>query len=215
MTATTDTGLAAYVRSATAVSHQEAEEAQFIQDLMAGRLPVVDYARLVAQHHAIYATIEALIELNTDPSLEPFFDPALTRLPALEEDLHHLAGSGWADKLPVLDSTRRYCDLIRASVQEWPGRLLAHHYVRYLGDLSGGQLIRKRVEDTYRFVDGNGTAFYRFEQIERPGAFKAKYRQDLDDLVWDDEQRQAFVDEASLAFSLHGEVFAQLNGRAD
>lgn len=48
-----------------------------------------------------------------------------------------------------------------------PSPLLAHAYVRYLGDLSGGQVIRRRIEKAYGIErdDGRGTRFYDFKQL--------------------------------------------------
>ena len=46
-----------------------------------------------------------------------------------------------------------------------PSRLLAHAYVRYLGDLSGGQFIRRRVAKAYGLEDGAGLSFYEFRPL--------------------------------------------------
>lgn len=51
-----------------------------------------------------------------------------------------------------------------------PAPLLAHAYVRYLGDLSGGQVIRRRVAKSYGLDvdgdgDGRGTEFYAFKPL--------------------------------------------------
>lgn len=47
-----------------------------------------------------------------------------------------------------------------------PSLLLAHSYVRYLGDLSGGQVIRRRVTKAYGLDEnGRGTQFYDFKQL--------------------------------------------------
>ena len=40
--------------------------------------------------------------------------------------------------------------------------LVAHSYVRYLGDLSGGQVLGRVVAGALRLGDGRGTAFYTF-----------------------------------------------------
>ena len=46
-----------------------------------------------------------------------------------------------------------------------PSRLLAHAYVRYLGDLSGGQFIRRRISKAYGLDDGAGVSFYEFRPL--------------------------------------------------
>ena len=45
--------------------------------------------------------------------------------------------------------------------------LAAHAYVRYLGDLSGGQIIRRRIIKAYDlYEDGDGLAFYNFRTLD-------------------------------------------------
>lgn len=48
-----------------------------------------------------------------------------------------------------------------------PSRLLAHAYVRYLGDLSGGQIIQRRIAKAYNLDPdrGDGTRLYEFKKL--------------------------------------------------
>jgi hypothetical protein len=60
----------------------------------------------------------------------------------------------FTDHLESVDSTR-------------PGLLLAHAYVRYLGDLSGGQLVAAKIRRVYSLPPPpGGTAFYEFDLDE-------------------------------------------------
>lgn len=208
--ATATGGLAARLRGETTEVHEAAERAPFVQDLLAGRLPVGEYARLARQHHAIYTTLEALVAANSEPTLEPFLDPALTRLPALEADLVTLVGSDWRRQQPVLASTQAYCEHLDQAVAEWPRALLAHHYVRYLGDLSGGQLIGRILQRTYGFEGDAGTEFYRFPGLASPKAFKDRYRTLLDTLPWDAADQQRLLDEVIEAYRHNGDVLHEL-----
>jgi heme oxygenase len=49
-----------------------------------------------------------------------------------------------------------------------PSLLLAHTYVRYLGDLSGGRVIRHRVAKAYGIdmASGEGVKFYDFKSLD-------------------------------------------------
>ena len=53
----------------------------------------------------------------------------------------------------------------------WAGGFVAHHYTRYLGDLSGGQAIGRLMKRHFGF-ETNGILFYLFDQIADPKAFK-------------------------------------------
>lgn len=49
--------------------------------------------------------------------------------------------------------------------------LLAHAYVRYLGDLSGGQVIKHRLTKVYDLPEtGEGVRFYQFESASGDGS---------------------------------------------
>ena len=61
----------------------------------------------------------------------------------------------------------------------WPGGFVAHHYTRYLGDLSGGIFIGRVMQRRFGF-DTNGIGFYLFADIADPRAFKDVYREQLD-----------------------------------
>jgi heme oxygenase len=75
--------------------------------------------------------------------------------------------------------------------------LLAHAYVRYLGDLSGGQIIRARVAKSYGFPkNGDGVRFYAFHEGKgepevgpsEMKALKEWFRAGMDTGVGDDEK---------------------------
>jgi heme oxygenase len=88
---------------------------------------------------------------------------------------------------------------------------VAHHYTRYLGDLSGGQIIRGTAEKTWGFArKGDGVRFYVFEDVGNPAAFKREYRATLDAIAADDLERQRIVAECRNAFSLNTAVFEAL-----
>jgi heme oxygenase len=198
------------IRAATWDAHAGAEHAPFMQDLMAGRSSRLDYAQLVAQHHAIYSVLEAAVDASTDPTIAPLLAPELRRLPELEADLEYLVGPAWAEKLAVTPSTEAYCDQMRRVCFDWSGGLVAHHYVRYLGDLSGGLVIGRVVARVYDLPDGEGTRFYRFDGIDNPKDTKDEYRRVLDELPWSEDEQDRVIDEVLEAYRHNTEVLLDL-----
>lgn len=130
-------------------------------------------------------------------------------MPALTADLAHLYGPDWAARVEPVEATARYAARLREHCHTSPAHFIAHHYVRYLGDLSGGRLVARKVAETYR-LSGAGLAFYRFDAIGDPKAYKAVYRERLDALPYDEEQLDLLVAEAQLAFGLNAAIFADL-----
>lgn len=202
--------LSVVVRTATIDAHQAAERAPFVQDLLGGRLPVSEYVRLAVQHHAIYTVLEEAVAANSDAALGGLLVPELTRLAALEADLTFLAGPDWVDGAEILTATSAYCDHLREACYGSSVGLVAHHYVRYLGDLSGGQIIGRVLQRVYGFTDERGTAFYRFAAIGSPKAFKDRYRSELDGLGWAGATRARMIDEVTAAYRLNADMFYEL-----
>ncbi|MGW1542679.1 biliverdin-producing heme oxygenase [Streptomyces sp. NPDC002309] len=200
------------IRTASHEQHVEAETSTFMSDLLGGRLGVDAYARYTEQLWFVYEALEAGADrLASDPVAGPFVQPGLFRLPALERDLAHLRGDGWRATLTALPATRTYADRVARCAREWPAGYVAHHYTRYLGDLSGGQIIRDKAERTWGFAKkGDGVRFYVFEEIGNPAAFKRGYRELLDAIEADELERQRIVAECRDAFALNTAVFRAL-----
>ncbi|WP_406168111.1 heme oxygenase (biliverdin-producing) [Streptomyces sp. NBC_00996] len=212
---TTDTSSSSFstlIRTASHEQHTQAETSTFMSDLLGGRLGVEAYARYTEQLWFVYEALEADAEcLAADPVAGPFVRPELLRRAALERDLAHLRGPGWRATLTALPATRAYSARVTECARTWPGGYVAHHYTRYLGDLSGGRIIRGRAERTWGFArKGDGVRFYVFEDITNPAAFKHGYRELLDGIRADDLEKQRIVAECKRAFALNTGVFRAL-----
>lgn len=215
MTLTTNveaaTGFAAQLKAGTQEVHDAAERAPFITRLLGGGSPLDEYVRFLAQLHAVYATLERAADvMRTDPVAGPFAEPALTRLPALEADLAALTGADWAARLGTTAATAALVERIETACFDWPGGFVAHHYVRYLGDLSGGQIMRRIIERVYGFADHVGTRFFVFDHLDNGVQFKKRYRTLLDEAPWDEAERARVVAEAVTAFRLNTAIFDSL-----
>ncbi|MFP3990928.1 biliverdin-producing heme oxygenase [Streptomyces sp. E11-3] len=207
-----DTPFSTLIRTASHEQHTEAETSTFMSDLLGGRLGVDAYARYTEQLWFVYRALEdAARELRDDPVAGPFIQPELMRVAELERDLAHLRGPDWRAGLRPLAATRAYAARVEECARGWPGGYVAHHYTRYLGDLSGGQIIRDKAEKAWGFArKGDGVRFYVFESIANPAAFKRGYRELLDGVAVDDLEKQRIVDECKRAFALNTAVFRAL-----
>ncbi|UKA50182.1 biliverdin-producing heme oxygenase [Arthrobacter sp. FW305-123] len=202
------------LKSHTAGAHQHAEQAGFVTELLAGRLEASQVAAMLLQNHVIYQALESAVEANPDPRLAPFADPALMRVPALEKDLAVHYGRDWKSKLTtgelhVTPGARVYADQLAAMGPDSATYLLAHHYVRYLGDLSGGQIISALVQRHYN-LSPEGLNFYAFEGIGKIKPYKDSYRIHLDEAAFSDEEKQEILHHADVAFETNRQVFVDL-----
>ncbi|MEU3693761.1 heme oxygenase (biliverdin-producing) [Streptomyces narbonensis] len=209
-----DTPFSTLIRTASHEQHTEAETSSFMGDLLGGRLAVDAYARYTEQLWFVYRALEEGADaLREDPVAGPFIQAELFRTAALEQDLAHLRGADWRAGVSPLPATVAYAERVAECARDWPAGYVAHHYTRYLGDLSGGQIIRDKAERTWGFArKGDGVRFYVFEEIGNPAAFKRAYRELLDGVNADDLERQRIVDECKRAFAFNSAVFHQLGG---
>lgn len=203
----------AALRERSSGAHSGSEHSGFMADLLQGRGTRDDYIALVTQHWFIYDALEAATErMRRDPVASVFISDKLTRLPALEADLEFLIGADWREQVEALPTTARYVERIERVGATWPGGFVAHHYTRYLGDLSGGLFIGKLMQRQFGF-DTNGIGFYLFGDIADPRAFKEVYREQLDAAPWDAAEQERVIDEVLLAYRFNTELFEDL-GRA-
>ncbi len=198
------------LRERTWTGHSDSEGAGFMTELMSGKGTRDDYVALVAQHFFIYEALEAAADrMKNDPVAAEFISPKLTRLPAIEEDLRFLIGEDWREQITPLPTTARYVKRINEVAATWNGGFIAHHYTRYLGDLSGGQIIRTLMQRQFGF-ETNGVGFYLFGDIAKPKEFKETYRTQLDAVDWDDAERERVIDEVLVAYRFNTELFLDL-----
>ena len=200
------------LRERSSGAHSASEGEGFMSGLLKGEGTRDDYVSLVAQHYFIYRALEGAAErMASDPIAAPFITDRLTRLPALEADLEFLIGPDWAESVRPLPTTARYVARIEEVGTTWPGGFIAHHYTRYLGDLSGGIFIGRVMQRRFGF-ETNGVGFYLYGEIATPSAFRAVYREQLDAAGWDEDERERVIAEVAEAYRLTTAVFRDLAG---
>lgn len=208
-----DRPLSAALREATAEQHARAESTPFVTDLMAGHSTREAYVDLARQHHAVYAALErAGARCADDPRALVSAFPELPRTAALEADLSALAGPRWRERLTLTAATVRYVERLDAVAPTWAGFHLAHAYTRYLGDLSGGQIVRTMLQRHYELPTEH-LGFYTFAGIPKLKVFKDRYRAAMDEAGFDAPERSLIVRESRVAFDLNTDLFTDLHAR--
>lgn len=201
--------LAQLLRDGTSGSHTAAENSAFIRCFMKGVLEPKSYAKHLESFYFVYSALEEELEKKrNDAILGKIYFPELNRKRQIEKDLAHFFSAG---HVPVQSpAAKAYADRIRSIANSQAPLLVAHSYVRYLGDLSGGQIL-KRVAAKALGIEGTvGLDFYEFPEITSAKDFKDKYRKALDELPLSDSERNAIVEEANTVFELNQKVFDEL-----
>jgi heme oxygenase len=204
--------LAMKLREGTKKAHTMAENVGFVKCFLKGTVEKNSYRKLVANLYFVYSAMEEeLASLQHHPVVGKICFPELNRKQSLERDLAFYYGANWREQVQPSAAAQTYVARIHEVANTQPELLVGHSYTRYLGDLSGGQILKGIAERAMNLTDG-GTAFYRFEAISDEKAYKVKYRQALDELPIDDAMAEQIVNEANDAFKLNMKLFQELEG---
>ena len=203
--------IAVRLRAATRELHTEVERSGVMRLLLRGQLERAGYCRLLRNLHAIYAALEEGLSQNaSDPGLAVLRYRPLFRSEALRADLNFLHGADWADAIPLTLAATEYAGHLRALAARAPLLLGAHAYVRYLGDLSGGQMLTRVVTQSLGLQPKLGVLFYDFGNAEAVAKLAGEFRSGLDLIADNEAIAEAIVDEACAAFARHQTLFEEL-----
>ncbi|CAK0861649.1 unnamed protein product [Prorocentrum cordatum] len=197
-----DAQLSQSLKAGTKTVHRAAENVRFVRDFLKGAVPKGSYVELLRALYFVYTAMEgALARLPEE--LQHIDFGAVHRAAALEEDLRFYLGVPPGAPLELGEpspATASYVARLEELVASAPHLVLAHAYARYLGDLSGGQILARAAKKAYGLEGGRGQAFYRFERVGSSPAevkeFKRSYRTSLDGLRLSTGDADGIVEEA-------------------
>lgn len=205
--------LATQLREGTKKAHTNAENVGFVKCFLKGVVEKNSYRNLVKNFYFVYSAMEEEIQRHREnPIISKIYFPELNRKQSLEQDLKFYYGNGWREQVAPSSAGKAYVQRIRDISKLEPELLVAHSYTRYLGDLSGGQILKKIAQRGMNLTDGEGTAFYEFPEILDEKAFKNNYRQAMNDIPIDQATADRIVDEANATFGMNMKMFNELEG---
>lgn len=203
--------LANRLREGTQHAHTSAENTAFMKCFLKGIVEKNSFRQLTANLYFVYRTLEEEIRHYLDcPAVRGIYFPELERVAKLEDDLAYYYGDNWREEIAPTPEGEVYVNRILAAAKSDPALLVAHSYVRYMGDLSGGQSLRNIARSAMNLPPDRGTGLHEFDAIstvEERRAFKFRYRDALNELPVTEAQIEAIVQEAIDAFALNRAVF--------
>ena len=206
---------AAQIKQGTKESHSAAENTKFVASFLRGVLDPEEYRKLIANFYFVYSAMEEEVEaLKDHPVVGKINLPELPRKESLKEDLSYYYGPSWETEIKQSEACVKYVNRIREIAKDDPNLLVGHHYTRYLGDLSGGQILRGIAENSLKPEKGKGLSFYDFSEISDSKNYKKSYRQLLDELDVAQDDVDLIIREANYAFKLNMYMFEELEGSA-
>uniref|UniRef100_A0A8B9XKD7 Heme oxygenase 1 n=1 Tax=Bos mutus grunniens TaxID=30521 RepID=A0A8B9XKD7_BOSMU len=194
--------LSELLKEGTKESHDRAENTQFVKDFLKGNI------RKELFKLATTAVLHLLRLGGGDrpeqgpPSLCPLYFPT------------DISGEHWEEQAQCSEATRKYVERIHEVGQNEPELLVAHAYTRYMGDLSGGQVLKKVAQRALKLPStGEGTQFYLFENVDNAQQFKQLYRARMNALDLNLETKEKIVEEANKAFEFNMQVLPGPGGK--
>ena len=207
--------LALELKTGTKRSHTAAENTKFVGSFLRGVISEQNYRTLIKDFYFVYSALEEEMErLDDDEFLKPIHFKELNRLNALKMDLRYYYGPNWMMEIKPSEACIQYTERIHEVADKDPYLLVGHHYTRYLGDLSGGQILKGIAEKALNLPKNEGLHFYDFPKIDDKKEFKTKYRAALDGLTTDSSKINDIIAEANYAFRLNMYMFDELSGTA-
>lgn len=228
--------MASLLHVGTSKAHEDARHNQGGIRLVRGELDKEEYVYYLMMLWHVYTELERGLEIHASyPTLQSTYNPTLlARTPSISQDISCLLGVPEAEwqthpshsslmaspPKPFVEYLTRIRELSESSD---PTRLLAHAYVRYLGDMSGGQSIRRRIANAYNLdVDrGDGIQLYHYKKLDSGESanigdikkVKEWYRGEMNTGIGDDTTLKAAVlEEAIKAFKLSVDILDLLSG---
>lgn len=206
---TTSEHLSSALKEQTATAHADAENSRFMAKLGGGDLDRDAVAELTLQYFHIYSALEAAVRRAAEhPAVVLIADPRLERVHALAEDLTAMTGAGWHDVAPLAATQRYVSELEQLGLEDGP-EVVAHHYVRYLGDIAGGQVLARVFRSEYG-VSEDALHFYDFSVIGKIPPYRAQYKAALDAMNFTEDERTRLINTAKHVFDLNQAVFTDL-----
>ena len=207
--------LAGQLREGTKKSHTMAENTGFVACFLKGVVEKKSYRKLISDLYFVYSAMEEEIErlvLDNHPVVKFIGFKELFRKETLENDLKYYYGDNWEKQIQISDSAQSYVDRIRYVAKESPELLVGHHYTRYIGDLSGGQILKKIAKKALNIEGNQGLEFYEFSMIDDEKKFKKSYSDILNNLPINQDIANKIIEEANQAFTYNMKMFKELEG---
>lgn len=205
-------GLALMLDDGTRKSHSMAQNTQFVTGFFKGLANRDSYRALMTSLFFVYERMEKEMENSSEDSVQALDYAALRRLSPLKKDMDYFYGEAWESKIQQSPATAAYVGRVQEIAETKPYLLVAHQYTRYLGDLFGGQMMGGMARRSLNLADGDGTAFYTFDDIPSATNFITEWYESLNALDLTKEQKEEIVDEANLVFDLNVDLLQELDG---
>lgn len=194
----------AQVRSAVWEGHRRAERHPLMRHLLSQKVGPEDHAAYLSALLPLYQALEAGIASSDSPFARLFSDQCLSRTARIRADIDVLTET--CGRRPPSNSATALPPLIGSGD---PLALAAMGYIRYFGDLAGGQAMGRHLGKQLGISLTRGGQFFAFDLPtgQDAPAYLNNLREQLDALLDDSGTKAEFIENAVADFEWHLLVF--------
>lgn len=188
--------------------HEASKDSNFAKGIMSGEFGKQGFIEWQRALYPIYVELEDILKKNRKDSVLHIFDHRkLDRAERIYSDLNILG----EDPLKIPSPLKTVPPYIAAikKASDTPQRLMAYHYTRYMGDMNGGQVIARAMENVCG-IDKKALTCYDFSELGDTYHYRKQYKTLLELSPWTEEEREAFIDEAKIAYARNSDFFEEL-----
>jgi heme oxygenase len=196
--------LSVRLRAETSAIHREAEQRPFMRTFFAGDLSRAGYVAWLQRQLPIYTALETALDKHAGhPGVGDVVPSALYRSAALAADIEQLTGDSLVRDGEVTDAVARYVEHIDHIALDFPPGLLAHAWLRYLGNVGGQDVLRRLVAASVGESDAQGLRFTDYSALGEVREFFRTFHARLDSVRLTDEEKDRVVAEGAEGFRLN------------
>lgn len=178
------------LKELTSEAHRNAERQAFVKEMFSGNMDPTRYAEYLFNLHSMYDILER-VAMGFNIFSEGLEE--LKRSDNIAADYRHLMKEEInQSKFKLKPVVKAYTRHLLNNVQMDKQKTIAHVYVRHMGDLSGGQMLKSR-------VPGPGLMY---DFIDDPEVLKTKIRALIND---------SMAEEANICFDFSTQLFKEMS----
>lgn len=196
------------LKTETKALHTKAESTNFIKRLLKGQLGQYEYINYLFQLKLVYSEIEKKMMLFSDSEVfEVFSKHGIFRAMLIEKDIAQCKPKD----NQLLAATSKYLQCIKSINEASKMNLLGHAYVRYMGDLKGGQIIAGILKKKYGYCSSQ-LNFYDFTMLNMPcDELFLNIKKKLNNFPFTKKEKNMMIDAAIIAFQCNIALLEDLN----
>jgi len=176
------------------------------------------YIKFLQDLYFVYGALEEELVKESGKTIpwdKLLFKDELFRTDAIGRDLAFFCGPEWKSSLSPSRATNSYTSRIKEISKTDPDLLLAHHSIRYMGDLQACDALKRRIQRFFNLDGDAGVEFHTFKLINDKQAFVKSYYATIQGFGIEPDLKKRLMEETRTAYQLNLNIYWELTHAGD